>query len=36
VSAVVALFQRQMEAILGKDFIAAGARVYLDDIIVSL
>jgi hypothetical protein len=34
VSAAVALFQRQMEAILREDFIAAGVRVYLDDIIV--
>ena len=34
VSAAVALFQRQMEAIIGEDLIAAGVRVYLDDIIV--
>jgi len=30
----VALFQRQMDAIIGEDLIAAGVRVYLDDIIV--
>jgi len=30
----VALFQRQMEAIIGKDLITAGVRVYLNDIIV--
>jgi len=30
----VALFRRQMDATIGEDLIAAGVRVYLDDIIV--
>ena len=34
VSAAVVLFQRQMKAIIAEDLIAAGDRVYLDDIIV--
>jgi len=34
VSDAVALFQRQMEAVIGEDLIATGVRVYLDNIIV--
>jgi len=34
ISSAVALFQRQMEALLGEDLIAAGVRVYLDDILI--
>jgi hypothetical protein len=34
VSASVALFQGQIESVLGEDLLAAGVKVYLDDILV--
>jgi hypothetical protein len=34
ISSAVALFQRQMEDLLGEDLIAAGVRVCLDDILI--
>ena len=34
VAAAVALFQRQIEQLIGEDLIAAGVRVYLDDILI--
>ena len=34
ISSAFALFQRQMEDLLGEDLIAAGVRVYLDDILM--
>ena len=34
VSAAVPLFQRQMEQLIGEDLLAAGVRVYLDDVLI--
>ena len=34
ISSAVALFQRQMEELLGEDLLAAGVEVYLDDILI--
>jgi len=34
ISSAVALFQRQMEELLGENLLAAGLKVYLDDILI--
>ena len=34
ISSAVALFQRQMEELLGEDLFAAGVKVYLDEILI--
>ena len=34
ISSAIALFQRQMEELLGQDLLAAGVKVYLDDILI--